>query len=277
VTTSLHWIATSLNVPPALSAFIAELFAGVTSLGSMPGDAVRLLREAEVGARSRVLDLACGKGATAILAARRLGCRVEGVDVFAPFIEEGTRAAAAGAASRRCHFMVGRVEHLAPSRPPFDAAIMIGLLGAPEAAPILRRHVRPGGIYLVDDLVRDPRLKSPPRFEVVPTIAQLRGVIERLGDTLERVWRPSPSSLARMNERLIRRVGANAAALARNHPEFRSDFRTIAPRFAKHATLLTGSLRPALFVVRRGPTTEPVISSRRHRRASSAPKTPQPL
>ena len=71
-----HEVAASLDLPPRLTPWMDELFAGLSSLGSSPRRVVSMLREGGLRSNSRVLDLACGKGATAVELARAFGCRV---------------------------------------------------------------------------------------------------------------------------------------------------------------------------------------------------------
>src|SRR2546421_7739826 len=61
---------------------------------------IRLLGDyLRLGADSRVLDIACGKGGPAILLASTFGCRVVGVELRAAFANDArVRVAAAGLA-----------------------------------------------------------------------------------------------------------------------------------------------------------------------------------
>jgi hypothetical protein len=60
---SIAAVARSLDTPTELAPHLAEVFAPLSSLGGQPRTIVTMLRRAGIGARSRVLDLACGKGA----------------------------------------------------------------------------------------------------------------------------------------------------------------------------------------------------------------------
>lgn len=79
--------AASVDLPASLLPHAGELFAALSALGSTPRRVVNMLARAGVGSGDRVVDLGCGKGAVAVEAAPRLGCRVLGVDAIGPFIE----------------------------------------------------------------------------------------------------------------------------------------------------------------------------------------------
>lgn len=117
---------------------------------------IRLLGERlRLGARSRVLDMACGKGGPALLLAERFGCRVVGVERAPEFASEArARAAESGLAG-----LVEIVEGDAAAYPlepeAFDAALCLGAsfvwddLDGTLAA--LTPAVRPGGHVVVGE------------------------------------------------------------------------------------------------------------------------------
>lgn len=95
----------------------------------------------------RVLDVACGTGNLAVLAARK-GCAASGVDIAANLIEQArTRAAAEGLAIQ---YQEGDAEALPYETASFDAVVsMYGVMFAPRpeiAARELLRVTRPGGV-----------------------------------------------------------------------------------------------------------------------------------
>ncbi len=245
-------IAASLDAPPALIPVLPDLFHGVEALGSMPRRTARILDTAGIGPRSRVLDLACGKGAVAIELARHLRCRVIGVDAFAPFIGAARHAAARRGVSGLCEFRVGDVTRIRSARA-FDAALMIGLLPLERAAALLRRHVRPGGVYLIDDAFLEPEAPRRKDLDGVPTRAEARAFIARSGDRLLKEHVPTPSALRRINSSLLRRLDRRAREIARANPRLAPALREFLAR-QKHANrLMEGPIRPALWLIRRAP------------------------
>jgi SAM-dependent methyltransferase len=96
---------------------------------------------------ARVLDLACGTGNLALIAARR-GCVVSGVDIASNLIAQARdRASDAGL---RIEFEEGDVEALPFAERRFDACVsMFGVMFAPRPRLVVSemfRVTRPGGI-----------------------------------------------------------------------------------------------------------------------------------
>lgn len=244
---SLHrQVAASLAAPPILLPYLRDLLRDCPALGSSPRRIAALLARRRIGPRSRVLDLACGKGAGAIELAARTGCRVLGVDAFAPFIEQARDHASRRNVSDLCEFLVGDVDRFALRGRPFDAAMMIGLYPFDRAAPILRRLVAPRGWYLLDDAlsISAGRPLSAARSET-------DAFFHSLGDRVLETFIPPPSTIARANASLYRRISARAAALARREPRLRHALSSFLAAQRRAHRLLTTTLRPALWLVRR--------------------------
>lgn len=109
-----------------------------------------LVDAAGVGAGSRVLDVACGTGNAALLAAQR-AAEVVGVDASARLMEQaGARAAADGA---RARFVVGDAMGLPVADAEFDVALSVfGVVFAPDggrAIAEMLRALRPGGVLAI--------------------------------------------------------------------------------------------------------------------------------
>lgn len=257
MTVTLVAVARSLDTPEELAPYLAEVFAPLSSLGGQPRTIVAMLRRAGIGSRSRVLDLACGKGASGIAAARALGCRVHGVDGYAPFIEEAKRAAARAGVSALCRFEVGDAGRFEkrPPRERFDAAMMVSLWPLQRAARALRVLVKPGGVYIIDDAVVMPGAPRRYRESGLLTRAEVHERIESFGDAIvrESVW---TVAMARRSEaRLQARLTKRCAALAREHPELRGPLRRFLTQQRESAKVLCGPLRPGVWMVRRGKMT----------------------
>lgn len=245
-------VAASVDADPILLPVLADLFDGIDALGSSPRQIVHWLRRARIGPGCRLLDLACGKGSGSIAAAKALGCSVLAFDAFEPFLDAARQAAARAGVASRCRFYcadVSRLPRACDDR--FHAAMMIGLFPFDKAAPILRRAVRPGGLYLIDDSLRIARADPRARFADVPTPREARAFIAALGDHVEHIVMLPPSRARTLNQRLCQRLAVRARRVARQHPRLR----TALARFLHHQhaanRLLAGPLRPALVVIRR--------------------------
>jgi ubiquinone/menaquinone biosynthesis C-methylase UbiE len=116
----------------------------------------RLFREAGIGEGMRVLDLGCGMGDVAMLAARLVGPSgwVVGVDRDALMLANASRRAEA-AGFTNTSFLHSDVADLPPSEP-FDAAVGRFILAfLPNPAAVLKRLytlVRSGGVFAFQEV-----------------------------------------------------------------------------------------------------------------------------
>ena len=97
-------VAENLDTDPELLPYLDELLADLDELGCNLELIVETLRGMQLAEGSRALDLACGKGAVSLALAEQLGCAVEGVDLFAPFIARAQALARARGLESRCRF-----------------------------------------------------------------------------------------------------------------------------------------------------------------------------
>jgi arsenite methyltransferase len=117
---------------------------------------LRLAELAGVAPGQRVVDIACGSGATALLLARELGCEAVGVDLGARAIEQARHAAGAG---ERVSFLVGDAETLPLPDACFDVALsecsLCTFPDKPRAITEMARVVRAGGTIAIADVTAD--------------------------------------------------------------------------------------------------------------------------
>jgi arsenite methyltransferase len=117
--------------------------------------------------RSRVLDVAAGRGASAIALAKRFGCAMVGVDLSAANVEEANRAARDLGMATRVSFQVGDAEALPFPDGAFDAVICeCAFCTFPNkqlAANAFVRVLAAGGQAGISDLIRTGPL--PPELD----------------------------------------------------------------------------------------------------------------
>jgi arsenite methyltransferase len=143
----------------------------------------RALELAEVGPQDLLLDVAAGQGASALLAARELGCRVVGLEYGAGAVQEAEAAARAAGLQARVSFVRGDAEALPFAPASFDAVLCeCSLCTFPDqarAASELRRVLRPGGRLALSDVVieqPDADLQGP-----LAVLACVGGALPRSG------------------------------------------------------------------------------------------------
>jgi hypothetical protein len=129
---------------------------------------------------------------------------------------------------------------------------MLGLWPVDAAVPRLRRFVKPGGVYVFDDLFFDA---SPERYplERPPLLEEVEEMVRGWTDRVERVHIPRPSEVGAQSSRMIQRLQRNVGELVVEHPELRPKLFSFVMRHQRAAKQLTGPCRPAVWVVRRGP------------------------
>jgi ubiquinone/menaquinone biosynthesis C-methylase UbiE len=112
-----------------------------------------------VGPGERLLDIASGKGDSALLAAQERGCTVTGIDYGEAAVIDAARAAHAGGVGDRVAFQVGDAEALPFDDGSFDAALCeCSLCTFPDkrrALAEVHRVLRPGGRVAFADVVAD--------------------------------------------------------------------------------------------------------------------------
>jgi SAM-dependent methyltransferase len=127
-----------------------------------PGGAATTRRALElIGVRpgERLLDVACGKGDSSVLAARERGCIVTGVDYGEAGLIDARRAADAAGLGDRVSFRVGDAEALPFEDASFDAVLCeCSLCTFPDqrrALAELHRVLRPGARVAIADVLAD--------------------------------------------------------------------------------------------------------------------------
>lgn len=117
----------------------------------------------------RVLDVASGKGESALFLARQFGCEVTGIDFGAENVAESRARAKTEGLDEKVRFATGDAEKLAVSNGSFDAVICeCAFCTFPDkraAAAEFARVLRPGGRVGLSDLTRSGPL--PPELETL--------------------------------------------------------------------------------------------------------------
>ena len=115
-----------------------------------------------LGPECRVLDVASGKGSTALFLAERFGCQVVGVDYSVQSVAEAGALASVRGLSSRVRFERGDAEELPFPDKSFDALIcecaFCTFPNKTHAAHEFARVLRPGGHVGLSDLTRGPTL-----------------------------------------------------------------------------------------------------------------------
>jgi ubiquinone/menaquinone biosynthesis C-methylase UbiE len=121
----------------------------------------------ELGPGRRVLDVASGKGESAIFLAQRFGCEVHGIDFGDGNVAEASERAKVAGVETLARFQQGDAEQLDVPDASFDAVIcecaFCTFPNKPAAAGQFFRVLKPGGRVGLSDLTRSGVL--PPELE----------------------------------------------------------------------------------------------------------------
>ena len=199
------------------------------SLASDPDEMTSLLRAyTDFGTDSRLLDLACGKGAASIYLAKEFGCTAKGIDLISEFIAEANEKADEHGVADRCVFVIGDVNEAVTSERDYDLTVWGGagdLLGSyPKTLEGISFTVKPGGYILLDDGYLPEEQKNLRFHHDYLTKVQWEQVFKENGLTVvacnEAKREVDPSAYAEDLNNIRRR----AEELIREHPDKRELF-----------------------------------------------------
>ncbi|MDP9396763.1 MAG: methyltransferase domain-containing protein [Actinomycetota bacterium] len=132
-----------------------------------------------LAAGARVLDVASGPGATALLLAREHGVQVDGVDLAAASVARASQAASSAGLAAQVRFTRGDAERISFEDGTFDAVIsecaFCTFPDKPTAAAELARVLRPGGRVGISDVTVD-------RDRLSPELGSLAGWVACIAD-----------------------------------------------------------------------------------------------
>ncbi len=249
-------IAYALEVTPSLLPYLPELLADLEELGSDAKLMVDVLRELEPPRGSRVIDLGCGKGATAIEIASELGHHVLGIELFEPFVDACRESAKAADVAALCEFRHGNILKLADAVEPADVVIFAALgdvLGPlDETVRVIRQFAKPGGFVLVSDgYIREGASADFPGFENYVSYRESVRRLTSCGDCLIRELAAPEAPKGEGGDEESRLIRARAERIAARHPELRQGLLAYAEEQAAEYLFLQESFVGTLWVLRR--------------------------
>ena len=147
-------LASSLTAETTeLIPFLPYLLQDFWELGSDPDAIVEVVKNhIPLSKNTKILDLACGKGAVSVKLAQKLGVKVKGVDLLTDFLDYAKEKAQEYNVSDLCEFAHGDINEAVKTEKGYDCVVFIAtgdLLGEPtETLNKLKSTVGPGG-YII--------------------------------------------------------------------------------------------------------------------------------
>ena len=136
--------------------FLPYLLQDFWELGSDPAIMIELIdKHVSLSKKTRILDLACGKGAVSVKVAQKLGVKVKGIDLIPEFIEFAEQKAKEFKVDDLCEFEIGDINRVVKTESGYDCVVFgaVGnVLGSPaETLTRLKATIKDGCYILMDE------------------------------------------------------------------------------------------------------------------------------
>ena len=241
-------VARSLDAPEILLPYLPVLLQDLEDLGARARDVRSLLEGIPLPRGCRVLDLGCGKGASAIEIARTFDAYVRGVDGLPSFVEHARRRAQQEGLAERCTFAVGDLREAIHQAGDYDVVMMLALgdvLGTlPETVQALLGCVRPHGYVVLDDAYLanewDEPDFDPDDYPDCYDHATSRRLIEAAGARVVGEFGTDTDDMHAWLQDMTARVLARAEELAAERPDLAPVVLEYAVRQQEETQLLAG-------------------------------------
>jgi MPBQ/MSBQ methyltransferase len=220
-------------------------------------DATRyLLGRLDLGPDTRLLDVGCGIGGPARLAAAEHGCQVTGVDLSPDFVATAGALTALVGLTDRVEFRVASGEDLGVDHAVFDAAMMVHVgMNIPDKAAVftdVRRALRDGGIFAVFEQMRvgEGDLPYP-----LPWAEDSRSSFVASPDEYARALESAGFSVTATEDRTAQTAGPPGPPGSQDGPPKLSPMAVFGPEFGRRignniAATRAGLLAPVLILAR---------------------------
>ena len=205
--------------------FLPYLLQDFWELGTNPDTIIKLInKHVSLSEKSRILDLACGKGAVSVKLAEKFRIKVKGVDITPEFVEYAAQKAKEYSVGDLCEFVIDDVNEAVKKEKDYDC-VVYGAIGdvmgnRAETLKKLKAVVKPGGYLIFDNYDFAPLNEWKALFDeaglvLIETISDNNRVTVDDSDTFKLVA-DSGLGMAAMTKR--------ANELIEKHPEKKAIF-----------------------------------------------------
>ncbi|MDR0912364.1 MAG: class I SAM-dependent methyltransferase [Methanobrevibacter sp.] len=150
-------IASSLTANKSeILSYLPYLLQDLWELGSSPEDMIYLIKKnIEIDSNTKILDLACGKGAISINLSKELNIKIRGIDIIPEFIEYAKKKAIINGVENKCSFEIEDINKSVENKKDYDIVIfgaVEDVLGTPnETLNKLKQTIKDDGYILIDE------------------------------------------------------------------------------------------------------------------------------
>jgi cyclopropane fatty-acyl-phospholipid synthase-like methyltransferase len=217
-------IAKAFEATPELIPFIPYLIQDLFELGSSPETIIEILDSLHLNKKTKVLDLACGKGAVSINIAKQLGFACKGIDLFKPFFEIAEVKALEAGVNHLCQFEVMDINNAVEQERDYDVVILAAaesVLGEiDEAIGSLRKCIRAGGIIIYDGAYLNENSSiANPDYSVIKKYKETLKQLTSYGDEIIREVIVPSNETMKINKDYTDAIRIRANELALIHPD----------------------------------------------------------
>ena len=136
--------------------YLPYLLQDFWELGSVPDAITELISQhVNLSEHTKILDLACGKGAVSVKIAKKLQAKVKGIDIIPSFIEFAVQKTKEFHVDGLCEFVVDDVNEAVKKERDYDCVVFVSagnVLGnADETLHKLKATIKPGGYLIIED------------------------------------------------------------------------------------------------------------------------------
>ena len=252
-------VARAMETEVRLLPLLPELLVDLWELGTSADQIVSVLRPVGLEPESTVLDLGCGKGAVAVALAERLDLRVEGIDAFPPFLESARTIATERGVSSKCLFRQGDIRKLLGQseehQKHYDVVLLlsVGPVSGDHEKTIthLRRLVRPGGYFVIEDGFLADSVVHLPGCEGYACRSETLRRLTSCGDVLVQEIVCSAEETRAMNETNTSLIRRRARLLRAKHPDLADLIDNYVATQERETQILGTDLICAVWILRR--------------------------
>lgn len=213
--------------------FLPYLLKDIWELGSNSEDMIKLIKDyIPYTDSTKILDLACGKGAVSINICKQLNIYVKGIDIIPEFISYGRKKAEEYKISDICDFEVNEINSVIDKESNYDIVIL-GAVGnvlgdQKQSLEKLKKVIKSNGYILLDDAYltgnqEDIKNRSLENYEYL-TLAQWKQVFLETNLEIINILVNKNNTNKEINEYNNQQIKKRANELIKKYPEKKEIF-----------------------------------------------------